>query len=117
MKLKRKICIVFSVLIFLFFLVFIHIEKQPFSIVYSSVFSTPEQTEIHLYVQMNTWAKVDKNIIAEEIISEHQRIHQIKDKVMYTLHLYRTGIHYRWEYEYDTINCDKNGAIICCRGS
>ena len=102
------------ILIFVIFLVFVYLEKQPLSIVYSSVFSTSEETEIHLYVQMNTLLKVDKNMVAEEIIREHQMINQTEGTVAYTIHLYRTAIHYKRDCEYDMINCDENGAIICC---
>ena len=99
------------------FLVFICIEMCPFSIVYSSVFTTSEQTELHLYVQMNTFLGVNEDVMAEKIIEEHQRINQTDGKIFYTLHLYRTGMHYRWNCEYDTIKCDENGAIICCMGN
>lgn len=110
MKWKRKVLIVI-------FLVFICLEMRPFSIVYSSVFTTSEQTELHLYVQMNTLLGVNEDVMAEKIIEEHQRINQQEGKIVYTLHLYRTGVHYRWNREYNTIKCDENGAIICCRGN
>ena len=101
---------------FVFFLVFVSVEGKNPSVVYSSVFTTSEQTEIHLYVQMNTIFKIDENGVAREIVAEHQMLNQTEGKVSYTLHLYRTAVHYEWNCEYDTINCDENGAIICCRG-
>lgn len=107
MKWKRNILI-------LILLVFLYIEMHPISIAYSSVFTTSEQTEVHLYVQMNTFLGVNKDVMAEKIIEEHQSINQTESKVFYTLHLYRTAVHYKWDCKYDTINCDENGAIICC---
>lgn len=92
----------------------ISIEWKAPSVVYSSVFTTSEQTEIHLYVQMNTIFKIDGNRVAKEIVAEHQMLNQIEGNVFYTLHLYRTAMHYERDCEYDTINCDENGAIICC---
>ena len=107
MKWKRKIITVV-------FLMFICLEIQPPSIRYSSVFTSSEQTEHHLYVQMNTFLKVDKERITKKIIGEHQKINQTEGERIYTLHLYRTGLHYKWNCEYDTLICNENGAIICC---
>ena len=101
-------------LLMIVLLVFILIEMRPPSIVYSSVFTTSEETEIHLYVQMNTFVKVDRDVEAEEIVKEHRKVNQLEGKVRYTLHLYRSALHYNWNCEYDTIICNEKGAIICC---
>lgn len=101
-------------LLIIIFLMFICIEMCPFSIAYSSVFTTSGQTEIHLYVQMNTFLSVNKDEMIEKIVTEHQNINQLEGEVSYSIHLYRTAVHYNLDCEYDTIMCDKNGAIICC---
>lgn len=115
MKSKRKKMFHVLVIVVVFFAALIlFVEIQPVSVASSSIFTTPGQTEIRMYVQMNTLLDVNEEKMTKEVITEHQMINGIQENTVYTLKLYRTAFHYKRNWEYDTIICDENGAIICC---
>lgn len=109
----RKKYIVCIIVVIIVMLLFLGIELKPVQICHSTIFTTPGQTEIKMYVLMNTFLSVDEETLAKEIISEEQQVNGVRENPIYTLKLYRTLIHYRQDFEYDTLVCDENGVIIC----
>ena len=111
---KRRIKAVFVTLLLTVITIFICIELHPCSVISSTVYKNPKQTEVQLYVQVNTVLRIDAENISREIVLEHQKINGKWKQTVYEVHLYRTKWHYRMNWEYDTIFCDENGATICC---
>ena len=111
-KLRRR-CIAFCVIAGAAILIFLNIEIRPAEICCSSIFTTYENTEINLVVLMNTLCPVDEQKLAQKIIFEEQQVNGKRNNSVYTLSLYRSIVHYRNDWEYDSFICDENGAIIC----
>ena len=106
---------VISVIAGIVILLFLNIEVRPVQIYSSSIFTTPENTEIKINVLMNTLLPIDVENQAKEIISEEQKINGMRENSVYTLKMYRSLFHYRNDWKYTSITCDENGAIICDR--
>lgn len=87
-----------------------------FSIYSSTIYQSSDSAEIHLNILLNTFGGCDEEELSKEIIAEYQKINGVKKNVRYMFTLYRTLFHYRRNWKYDTIVCDENGAIICCKG-
>ncbi len=107
----KKVMTVVAAMIFLLFLC---VEMKPPEIHSSQIFSTSEQTEITLHVLTNTFLDVDEDELAAEIVAMDQSVNGVRENSVYRLYLYRTRVHLRRSWEYDMLNCDKNGAIIRC---
>ena len=111
---KKRVFTIFLAVILIVITIFIHTEMRQCSVHSSTVYQSSDEIEIYANVLMNTFMNIDKESFAKEVISEHQKINGMKTNVTYKLSLYRTLLHYRWDWKYDTIICDENGAIICC---
>lgn len=62
---------------------------------------------------MNTLFPVDEAKLVKNVVFEEQQVNGVRENPVYTLKLYRSLIHYRNNWEYDSFICDENGAIIC----
>ena len=96
----------------LFLLIFLWIEIKPATVASSTIYTTADQTEVKMYVIANTLLPIDKEKLAEEILSEYWKINGKRENESYTMVLYRTMIHFRGSREYNTVSCDNNGEII-----
>ena len=112
MKKSRIYRYILGMFVLLMIIMLIYVEMRPVSIASSTVFTTEEQTEITMYVVLNTLNKIDKDKLVQDVISEHRKINGKRKNEVYTLVLYRTDVHYRKNWEYDTVNCDENGMVI-----
>lgn len=92
---------------------FLNIEMRPVQVRHSSIFTTPDNTEINLSVLMNTLLMVDEEKIVKEIIFKEQQLNGVRENSVYTLKLYRSAIHYQNAWEYSSLTCDDKGTIIC----
>lgn len=111
---KRRIKALFVTLLLTVITVFLSIEMRPYSVISSTVYTNSQQTEVQFYVQMNTFLDIDTENLSKKIILEHQKVNGKRQQMTYAIHLYRTKWHYMKNWEYDTIICEENGAIICC---
>ena len=67
-----------------------------------------EKGDVYFSVKtFNGYGKLSKRNIDE-------LINGVRKDAVYTLSLYRTMFHYRRNWKYNMIICNKNGAIICC---
>lgn len=97
----------------IFIILYFSLELRPVRICSSSIFTTPENTEIKINVLVNTLLPMDEEDLIKEIICEEQKINGVRENPIYKVNLYRTWIHYQNGREYDSLNCDENGVIIC----
>lgn len=91
---------------------FLYLECRPCEIFYSSVFTTSEETEICLYVIVNSFLPIDREELASQLIEQHQSINGSRGNEVYELHLYRTNFHYKRHWKYDTLFCGPDGKIF-----
>ena len=87
-------------------------EIRPYEIFYSSVFSSAEETEICLYVILNSFLTIDHEEMAKNLVREHKKVNGTRKNEVYELNLYRTDFHYKRNWKYDTLFCDGNGKIF-----
>ena len=106
---KRNISIFASAVILAGFL---YLECKPVEIFHSSVFSTSNETEICLYVIVNSYLPIDRQELADEIIKKHREVNGVRENETYELHLYRTELHQRRNWKYDTLFCGPDGEIF-----
>ena len=88
------------------------VECKPYEIVYSSVFTTSKETEICLYVIVNSFLPVDSEVLAQQIIEKHRTLNGVRKNETYELKLYRTNWHRKRSRTYDTLFCNHDGKII-----
>lgn len=81
---------------------------KPVQIYHSSIFTTSENTEIRMCVLMNTMLPVNEEKLIKEIIYDEQKINGVRKNPVYTLIMYRSIIHYRNDWQYDSFTCDGN---------
>ena len=106
---KRKLIVL---IIIAMLAVFLYLECRPCEIFYSSVFTTSEETEICLYVIVNSFLPIDREELASQLIEQHQSINGSRGNEVYELHLYRTIFHYKRHWKYDTLFCGPDGKIF-----
>ena len=68
---KRKLIVL---IIIAMLAVFLYLECRPCEIFYSSVFTTSEETEICLYVIVNSFLPIDREELASQLIGQHHSI-------------------------------------------
>lgn len=106
---KIKIIVICIMLIIAFML---PIELLPYGVHHSVIFTSGDQTEIKLCVLANTFFIVDEEDLAEKVVQSHVSINGTRPNTTYELEIYRTNIHYKQNWKYDTIFCDENGNIL-----
>lgn len=94
-------------------LLFFSIEIRPVRIYNSLIFTTPGNTEIKLNILMNTLLPFDEEKMIKEIICEEQMINGVRENPVYEVNLYRSLIHYRNNWKYNSWICDESGVTIC----
>lgn len=82
---------------------FLIVELPPVQIVASTVFTSSEGTELSLFVEMNTLLPVNKEGMVQKIVEKEQSINGVKENTVYKIHLYRTRMHRKNEWKYDTM--------------
>ena len=110
----KKRLLVFLTVVLIVITLFLYTESRPPFVISSMVYQTSDEVEIQMNVIINTFFGVKEETVAEEIIAKHKEINGFTKTTQYTLSLYRTLFHYRRNWEYDMLICDRNGAIICC---
>lgn len=114
--------------------VLLYLALAPVKIMSSSVFTSPGLTEIRLYVVTNSLLPVgdienaentgnagnagtvgstgNAEVLARQIVREHQKQNGPRADGVYELRLYRTEVHYILHREYAYLFCDASGNLL-----
>ena len=114
--------------------VLLYLALAPVKIMSSSVFTSPGLTEIRLYVVTNSLLPVgdienaentgnagnagtvgstgNAEVLARQIVREHQKQNGPRGDGVYELRLYRTEVHYILHREYAYLFCDASGNLL-----
>ncbi len=109
MKRQIKLLIVMGII---FLLAFCMEEGRPYEILYSTILTSPNLTENHITLVVHSLLPIDRELLAKEIVEDHQRLNNDRPNPYYKLELYRTQIHYKMGIIYDTILCNGTGQIV-----
>lgn len=111
-KTARKHLLLFLILVTIIFILFIWEERKDYEVLHSTVISSANLTETKLTIVIHSFLPVNEEKLADEIVSQHQRLNGEHTNPYYKLELYRTDIHYRLHILYDTLLCNRNGQIV-----
>jgi len=111
--------------------VLLYLALAPVKIMSSSVFTSPGLTEIRLYVVTNSLLPAgdienaenagnaentgnagNAEVLARQIVREHQKQNGPRADGVYELRLYRTEVHYILHKEYAYLFCDASGNLL-----
>lgn len=111
--------------------VLLYLALAPVKIMSSSVFTSPGLTEIRLYVVTNSLLPAgdienaenagnagnvgnagNAEVLARQIVREHQKQNGPRADGVYELRLYRTEVHYILHREYAYLFCDASGNLL-----
>ena len=109
MKKRKKLLIILGSI---FLSVFCLEESRPYEILYSTVMTSPNLTENRITLVAHTLLPIDRELLAKEVIEDHQRLNGGRPNPCFELELYRTNIHYRLGILYDTLLCNQDGQIV-----
>lgn len=87
-------------------------QRRPYEILYSTVMTSPNLTENQITLVVHSLLPIDREQLAREIVTDHQRLNGGHPNPQYELELYRTGIHYRLGIVFDTLFCNGDGQIV-----
>lgn len=109
MRMRRKLPIILGSMLLLAFCLE---ELRPYEVLHSTVMTSPDLTENRITLVIHTLLPVDRELLAKEIIEDHQRLNGGRPNPYFELELYRTDAHYRLGIIYDTLLCNKDGQIV-----
>lgn len=108
---RRKIMILTAVIITILMLL-ISIEIRPYEVHHATIFTTSNTIEIKLCVIANSLLPIDDEEMIKTIVEHHVSINGSREGAVYELEVYRTNIHYRQNWKYNTFFCDEKGNIL-----
>lgn len=109
---KRREMKILVAIIVVILLLLINIEIRPYEVHHSTIFTTSNTIEIKLCVIANSLLPIDDEEMVKTIVEHHVKINGSREGAVYELEIYRTNIHYRQNWKYNTFFCDEKGNII-----
>ncbi len=107
-EVRRIALLIVTAMIF----VFVFLELRPYEIHHSSIFTSADSTEIQLYIIANTFLPINEEALVGRVLEDHNRLNGEREKTVYRLEIYRTIIHYKQNWKYDTVFCDEKRNIV-----